>query len=155
MRILTMLSNCLTTWNIIWIHPQEKCSLPLLAHQLLSHFSQTWMASLHTSAYLALPACLHELCFLMLLHQFRCKGFHLELQTDFTESQNSWGWKEPLEGPSSLLKQGHRVGCPGLCSDDFWIFLRIEAPQWLWAKWARCPHSEKVFSDIHREPPAV
>lgn len=97
---MTMPSNCLTTWNIIWIYWQKKCSLRPPAHQF-SHFSQTWMASSHTSAYLALPACLQESYFLMLFHWLRCKRF----QPDLRSHRMVRGWKEPLEGPSYLLKQ--------------------------------------------------
>ena len=53
-----------------------------------------------------------------------------------TESQDSWGWKGPLEVIwSNPFAQAWppTAGCPGLRPDSFWVSPRMETPQPLWA----------------------
>ena len=71
-----------------------------------------------------------------------------------SESQNSWGWKEPLEvilsNPFNLPAQAGppRAGCPGPCPDSFWISPRMDTPQPLWVAYAsaRSPSQQKPVS---------
>lgn len=68
------------------------------------------------------------------------------LTLEITESQNSWGWKRPLEviGSKPPAQAGTlRAACPGTCPDDFWISPRMETPQHSWVTGLGHLHSEK------------
>lgn len=69
------------------------------------------------------------------------QGFTWVWQLKFarlTEFQGGWGWKEIV--PAHTGPPGG--GCPGPCSDGFWISLKMENVQ---ALWATCANTQKLL----------
>ena len=73
----------------------------------------------------------------------------------FTESQNGWSWKGPLEiilfNPSAQTGPP-KASCPWSCPDGFWISLRMETPQPPWATYSS-PWSPSQQKSVSWEPP--
>ena len=74
------------------------------------------------------------------------------------ESQNSWGWHGQLEviwSKPQYQTRPPRASCLGPCIDSFWISLKRETPQTLWATCAsfQLPSQQNSFPDVQTAPP--
>lgn len=152
MRILTMLSNSLTTWETIWISPQKKKSSSS-STAVCSRFSQTWMDSLHTSVCLTLPACLQELFFdaasSISVQEISLRFTNIFHRVSEWLGWNLWEFWAPCSSRDmDLLAQDCvQMAFLIISKDGDSKTSGLSKPPAFTVK--------KTFSDVHGEPPAV